>query len=81
VCREQKNSPPEGDRERNFVHVDESSQLRFKLSFCIAKLKRNEVIHIGGFEKSIAKVIMMVEILKERIGFLHQVNNFTTQMQ
>ena len=80
MCREQKNSSREDDRQRNFVHVDENSIMRLKLSFCIAKLKKNEVIQIGGFEKSIAKVIMMVEILKERVGWLHQVNNFTTQM-
>jgi len=37
-----------------------------------------EDITIGGLGDNIQRVIMMVEILKERIGWLSQVNNFTT---
>lgn len=53
------------------VHVYEHSSMRNQLSFCISRLKEHKPIKITGLGPCIGKVIMMVEILKERLGWLH----------
>lgn len=56
---------------RSFVHVNEYSSMRGQIAFCIFKLRNNEEVQIGGMGIHIPKAIMMVEIIKERIGWLH----------
>lgn len=58
--------------------MTEGSSMRSQLAFCISKLLKGDIIQIGGLGMMVNKVIMMTEILKERIGWLHQVNKFTT---
>jgi hypothetical protein len=62
-----------------FVHVHEQSCMNRQLGFCIGKLRNKEGIQIGGLGVNIPKVIQMVEIVKERLGWLHQITNFTTR--
>ena len=52
--------------------------MRRQLSYCISKLKKGETIKIAALGQLIPKAIVMTEIAKERIGWLHQVNNFST---
>lgn len=59
--------------------VEEYTNMRSQIAFCIAKLRLNETLTLAGLGFNLAKVIMMAEILKERIGWLHQVSNFTTK--
>ena len=53
--------------------------MRNQLSFCISKLRHGEQITLGGLGQNLCKVIVMTEILKERVGWLHQISNFTTK--
>lgn len=53
--------------------------MRKQLSFCISKLKGGDTLVINGMGHQIPRVVKMAEILKERIGWLHQVTNFTTR--
>lgn len=45
--------------------------MRRQLSFCIAKLKSGELIKLGALGHLVTKAIVMAEILKERVGWLH----------
>lgn len=61
-----------------FVHVSEISSMRKQISFCISSLRNNEKITLGALGKNIPRLISIAEILKTRIGWLHQVTNFTS---
>lgn len=62
----------------NFVMVTEHSVMRKQLSFCISKLKENQKIQIAALGKLVSKAIVMAEISKARVGWLHQVSHMTT---
>jgi DNA-binding protein len=52
--------------------------MRRQLSYCFAKLNSRETITLSAYGKNIPKGIQMVEILKNKMGYLHQLNEFVT---
>ena len=50
--------------------------MRRLLAFLIFKLKDGQNVEIYGHDYDISKVVMVAEILKERIGWLHQITGF-----
>ena len=59
--------------------VTDYSSMRRQISYCFAKLRARESVTLVGMEHSVGKVIKIVEILKERMGWLYQVATFTSQ--
>ena len=65
------------NRDPLMVQVSERSSMRRQISYCLAKLNSQEVIiTLSAYGKNIPKAIAIAEILKQRIGYLHQVNSF-----
>jgi len=65
--------------ETNYVIVMAKSPLRRVISHCLSKLRKGEEVTLEGYTDNISKVVVIAEILKERLGWLHQVTNFTTK--
>ena len=65
-------------RLNNFVLVREESKMRRQLSFCIAKLIGKEEVVIGGLGTNISRMILMQEILQQRLdGLTYEVHFFS----
>ena len=61
--------------ERNKIKITESSSMRKQISFAIYSLKVNQTITISAFGINVEKAVRMAEIVKLRIGMLHQETN------
>lgn len=58
------------------VQVTEQTYMRKQISFAIAKLLNGDDIILRATPSNMGKAIRMAEIIKMRIDFLHQVNDF-----
>jgi len=60
------------------VKVSYTSSTNKQIGFCIGRLRQGETVIVSGFGQGIPKAIMIAEILKERLGWLHQMNKLAT---
>lgn len=69
-----------GQRDPLHVAISERSSMRRQISYCFAKLNSNDTITMSAFGQNIAKAVQMTEILKARMGLLHQENQFVNML-
>lgn len=50
--------------------------MRRQLSFAFTKLKLGDTVVLSAYGQNVAKSVKMVEILKLRLGLLHQETSF-----
>ena len=60
------------DSERDLIKIHETSSMRKQISYAIFALKSNRTISISAFSKEVVKAVTMAELLKLRLGMLHQ---------
>ena len=73
--QQQPEEPDPDDEERYMIAVHEQSSMRRQISFAIFALKQGHTVQISAFGFSVEKAVRMTEILKMRVGMLHQETN------
>lgn len=63
------------ETERYKIKVSDQSSMRRQISFAIFALKDNKAVTISAFGLNVEKAVRMAEIIKLRLGMLHQENN------
>jgi DNA-binding protein len=59
----------------NVIKISHDTKVKSAINFVLETLKHRENILICGLSLAISKVILIAEIVKNKIGNLHQINN------
>nr|AAM96948.1 macronuclear development protein 2 [Stylonychia lemnae]AAP20880.1 macronuclear development protein 2 [Stylonychia lemnae] len=76
-----KDEEPVKRDDRNLIKIYEDSSMRKQLSYAIYQLRERQTITLQAFGENISRAVKMAEILKMRLGMLHQENMLLVKFQ